>query len=84
MDPRGIDRRIADGETFAELTAAMRSKVRENPDLIRGLKLLLREGEAQEGADTYALTHKDLPDRKATLVKIGQRWFLMNERVDKK
>ena len=80
-----VDQKIGDSKaTFEELVGASKVKFREDPSLLKAIKLLAREGEVNDQGAAATVAHKDLKDRKIFLVKVGQRWFLKNERVDAK
>jgi hypothetical protein len=84
IDPAFIDLRMAETKaTLDEMMAAVKTKMVDDPNLLKQFKLFLKEGDfADNGQGVITVTHKELKDRKLFLKKIGQRYFLQNERTE--
>jgi hypothetical protein len=84
-DPSFIESRMRNSNaSFSELVEVAKAKLKEDPDLYRSIRIIAREGELAEQGDVAMFSHKDFKDRKIFVVKIGQRWFIRNERTEKK
>ena len=67
---------------FPLVVADMRGNLADNPDRLRTLRRLARDGQFEEQADTAKVTLKDLKDRAVFLRKIGPRWFVEDRTQD--
>ncbi|QVL33394.1 hypothetical protein KIH39_05635 [Telmatocola sphagniphila] len=84
-DPSFIESRMRNSNaSFSELVEVAKAKLKEDPDLYRSIRIIAREGELAEQGDVAMFSQKDFKDRKIFVVKIGQRWFIRNERTEKK
>jgi hypothetical protein len=86
LRPEDFQRRVREIGTrlnFRNLTEQIRQKLADEPDLIRDLKRLAREGEFKDAGDTSTVTHKDVRDRALYFKRIGGRWFLENRKEDR-
>ena len=66
-----------------DLSDAIRHRLASDPDDVRDLKRLLRDGEFTEAGDTATATLKDWKDRAVYFKKVDGRWFLENRRTDR-
>lgn len=91
-DPAYIDRQVADYKSFFprgteasrvflafdRLRRETETYYREDPQLLRELRLFARDAAWDAGEEIATGTTKSVPARKVFLRKIGERWFLQN------
>jgi hypothetical protein len=65
---------------FRDLAGQMRRKIADEPDSLRDLKRMARDGLFQTSGDDATATLKDVKDRALYFKKIGGRWFLENRK----
>lgn len=62
------------------LAEQMRQKIIDEPDNLKELKRMARDGAFQSGGDTTVVTLKDVKDRSLSFKKAGGRWFVENRK----
>ena len=68
---------------FKQLIRDVEDKLREDPQSLKDLKKILRDGMFADEPDGGArATHPDVKDRVLFFRKIGERWFLENRQED--
>jgi hypothetical protein len=71
-------RRVAVRLNVKQLGDQMRRKLADEPNNLRELKQIARDGQFEAAGETAKATHKDLKGRALYFKKIGNRWFLEN------
>lgn len=71
---------------FRQLVRDVEEKLLNDPESMKDLRKILRDGQFASEADGARATHPDVKDRALYLKKIGDRWFLENrqEEIPKK
>ncbi|MCS6850640.1 MAG: hypothetical protein NZ700_05665 [Gemmataceae bacterium] len=78
-DPTLIDDRVRDlGGQFGDLVKEVTERLTREPDIIKSLERLLREGQWEEQEKTASVKPKDGGGLHAFFTKRGQRWFIEN------
>jgi hypothetical protein len=72
-------RELAAQENFASLVRRVRKTLDDNPESVKQLRKLAREGDFPDGAESTSVTHKDIKDRALFMRKILGRWYLENK-----
>jgi hypothetical protein len=76
-DPATVDKRVTDlNGRFYEYVRLITERFSAEPDAVRQLRQLAREGEVKVEGDIAVISHKDVKGKDAFLRKIGTRWFL--------
>jgi hypothetical protein len=85
-DPQWVDDRVqkVHGGKFQELVKESRGKLASDPTEVDELHRFLREGAWNEGDSDAQVTLKDIPDHQVSLRKIGNRWYLENQKKQEK
>jgi hypothetical protein len=86
-DPKFVDDRVkktglAPAEGFAAVVKEVAAKFVEDGESVKQLRRFAREGEWMEAAAKASCRLKDVNDRTVLMVKVGERWFLRNEKED--
>lgn len=68
---------------FKQLAEQMKEKMADDPDSLKDLKRLAREGIFMDSGDVATATLKDIKDRALYFKKVEGRWFLENRKEDK-
>jgi hypothetical protein len=76
VSERGIDL------NFRGLATSIRAKLNDEPTNLKEMKLLLSDGQFQEGGDTARVTHKAFKDKALYFKKVGDRWFMENRKEE--
>ena len=80
-DPQFVDQRVKEnGGRFDALVEETTGKLVDDPSAAKQLRRFLREGEWKIDADSASVQLKDVSDRAVYLRKVGERWFLKNQR----
>jgi len=66
-----------------QLAEQMKAKLADEPDNLKDLKRLAREGVFVDTGDTATATYKDIKDGALYFKKVEGRWFLENRKEDK-
>jgi hypothetical protein len=67
---------------FRQLIRDLEEKVLSDPQSMRDMKKLLKEGKFEDIETGAKVTHMDVKDRALYFRKIGDRWFLENRQED--
>ena len=67
---------------FQQLTRDVEVKLREEPQTIKDLKLILRGGAFTDAAGGAVATHPQVKEKSLYFRKIGDRWFLENRQTE--
>lgn len=69
-------------QAFKQLARDVSDKLLDDPQTLRDLKRLFREGTLADTETGAKLTHESIKDRALYFRKIGERWFLENRHED--
>jgi hypothetical protein len=76
-EPATVDKRVAEhGGRFYEYVRQIADRLSADPDAVRVLRRLAREGEVKVDGDSAVISHKDVKGKDAFFHKIGTRWYL--------
>ncbi|MBA4067385.1 MAG: hypothetical protein C0501_27485 [Isosphaera sp.] len=67
---------------FKQLVRDVEAKFQDDPQALRDLRKLYRDGAVADTADGAKLTHPDVKDRALFFRKVGDRFFLENRHED--
>jgi hypothetical protein len=85
LDPTWVDNRLRSANiTPDQLGKDVKAQLLEDPDLVKGLRRFLDEGEFGAGASQVTVRLKDVKDKQVYLRKVGTRWFMENRRQEEK
>ena len=70
---------LAAQENFANLVRRVKTTLEDNPDSVKELRKLAREGEVMEGGESASVKHSDIKDRTLFMRNILGRWYLENK-----
>jgi hypothetical protein len=84
-NPEFVDSRVKQvhGGKFVDLVGETRTKLNDNPAVIKELRRFLQDGDWQIADNTASVQLKDLKNRQVHLKKIGERWFFENKQSSK-
>lgn len=83
LDPEFVDARLtATGITFAEFVGEVRRKFQEDPQGLKDLRRIMREGVVDTMGGEAIVTHAEIPDKKVFLKRINNRWFIENHQEE--
>ncbi len=63
---------------FKQLTKDIEGKLKEDPQALKDMRKLLRDGMFAEADGTASVSHADVKGRSLYFKKIGERWFIEN------
>jgi hypothetical protein len=72
-------RELAVHENFSNLVRRVKTTLEENPEYVKDLRKLAREGEIAEAGESATVKHKDIKDRTVFMRQIPPRWYLENK-----
>ena len=85
MDPAFVNAQVNEnGMEFAEIVAAVKRSIEEDPESVKQLRKLARDGDIDAQPNAATVTHASVADRKIYLQLIDQRWFIENRYADEK
>jgi hypothetical protein len=84
-NPEFVDNRVKQvhGGKFEDLISETRTKLNDNPAVIKELRHFLQDGDWQIADNAASVQLKDLKNRQVHLKKIGERWFFENKQSSK-
>jgi hypothetical protein len=85
FDPSFIRNRIRDHArqaSYEHIVRRVRAKLDDDPEALKDLKRMAREGAIEEGAAAAVVRLKDVKDRALYLRKVGDRWFIENKMLE--
>jgi hypothetical protein len=69
-------------QAFRQLLRDVQEKMRDDPESLKDMKKLFREGTVTDLNMGAKITHMDVKDRALFFRKIGDRWFLENRQEE--
>lgn len=87
LDKKGFDsgfirkriRELSEQANFDNLAQRIKDKLASDPESVKELRKLHREGEIVEAGDRATLSHPDIKDRKLFFRNVNGRWFIENK-----
>jgi hypothetical protein len=87
LDKQGFDERfirkrareLAEQAGFENLARRVKDKLAGDPEALKELRKLYREGEVVEAADRASLIHPDIKDRRLFFRNVNGRWYIENK-----
>jgi hypothetical protein len=81
IEPSFVDERIKITKAKPqEVIDSVRNRFLDDPATLKNLKKILGEGNITEDADKATVTFGEVKGLEVHLVKLGERWFIRNER----
>ncbi len=72
-------RDLANQANFEHLVQRIRSKMDNDPDAVKDLKRMLKEGSFEDAGQTSVGKLKDVKDRALFFKRVGDQWFIENK-----
>jgi hypothetical protein len=72
-------RDLANQANFENLVRRIRAKMDDDPEAVRDLKKMFKEGTFEDGGATSVAKLKDVKDRALYFKRVGERWFIENK-----
>lgn len=85
LDPREFRAAAAEkarDRAFKQLLADIAEKLKDDPQAMKDMRKLLRDGEFAEADPVASVAHPDAKGRALYFKKTGDRWFLENKQAD--
>jgi hypothetical protein len=90
LEKKGFDRdyiririkELATAANFDYLVGRVRTKLENDPDSLRDIRKIFREGAFQDGVENSTAKHKDVKDRALFFRRIEDRWYLENKMLE--
>lgn len=87
LDKKGFDeagirarkRELATQSNFENLILRIKTKLAEDPEAIKDLRKLYRDGDFTEGADAAVVKHPDIKGRSLFFRNVSGRWYIENK-----
>jgi hypothetical protein len=87
LDKKGFDpdyirkrkRELAENGNFENLVRRVRKKLEDDPESVKEIRKIFREGTFQDGGETSVAKHADVKDRAIYFRRISDRWYLENK-----
>jgi hypothetical protein len=75
-------RDLATQANFESLVQRIRAKLDNDPEAVRDLRKMLKEGSFEDGGATSVARLRDVKDRALYFKRVGDRWYIENKMQD--
>jgi len=90
LDRKGFDatyirnrkRDLAAQMNFENLVARLKSKLEQDPETLKELSKIYRDGEFKEGADATSARHPEIKGKVLFFRNINGRWYIENKMIE--